>query len=333
MVVHRNPLFCRLARSVGVAAIALLLPAWVCAQSSARDALSIFPSDTQQFAYSNLAQLRTQPDYQQIQSRLLTPQLKSFMDFMRSMGTDPEKDVDEVTLGWRGDLQDASAYYGLAWGSFDPQAVHDYYVQQKLPWQEYGGYDLYAFGSGEARHDIFFTFFNYSQAAFGRLGDLQTLIDVRGGSKPALDTQADFVKYESELEGTSPQWGIATGAAAVDRAGPWLAGGQKLPFDPKALLAPVRAVLYRLDWGNGFTAHMSVVCDSMQSATLLAQLITAWQNVRGAPAGKVSPDVSNFIRGLQVEAHGSRVELTGSGPVQMVDQVMSGPSPPAEASQ
>jgi hypothetical protein len=330
---QKNALLLKVVKLLGVAALALFIPARVSAQSSARDALSIFPADTQQFAYSNLAQLRAQPDYQQIQSRLLTPQLKSFMDFMRSMGTDPDKDVDEVTLGWRGDLQDSSAYYGLAWGRFDPQAVHDYFVQQKLSWQEYGGYDLYAFGSGQARHDIFFTFFNYSQAAFGRLNDLQTMIDVRAGSKPALNTQADFVKYESELEGTSPQWGIATGAAAANRAAPWLAGGEKLPFDPQALLAPVHAVLYRLDWGGGFTAHMSVVCDSMQSASLLAQLVTAWQNVRGAPQSNVTPAVSNFIHGLQVEAHGSRVELTGSGPVQMVDQIMSGPSVPAKTSQ
>lgn len=318
---------------LGLVVVASLFPAGLRAQSSARDALAIFPSDTQQFAYSNLADLRAQPDYQQIRSRLLSPQLKSFMNFIRSMGTDPEKDVDEVTLGWRGDFSDSSAYFGLAWGRFDPQRVHDYFIQQKLPRQQYGGYDLYAFGSGQARKDIFFAFFNYAQAAFGRLNDLQTMIDVRAGSKPALNTQDDFVKYEAELEGTSPQWGIATGAAAANRAAPWLAGGAKLPFDPHALLGPVQAVLYRLDWSSGFTTHMSVVCDSLQSASLLAQLVTAWQNVRGAPAEKVDPDISNFIHGLQVEAKGTRVEITGSGPLQMVDQIMNGPPMPPSASQ
>ena len=300
-----------------------LFPGLLLGQSSARDALSVFPADTQQLAYSNLAQLRAQPDYEQIQQRLLTPQLKTFMDFLRSMGTDPDKDVDEVTLGWHGDLDDASAYYGLAWGRFQPEKVHDFFVQQKLPWQEYGGYDLYAFGSGESRRDIFFAFFSSSSAALGRLSDLKTLIDVHAGTHPALDLKPDFVKYEAELEGTSAQWGIATGAAAANRAAPWLAGG-KLPFDPKALLTPVQAVLYRMDWGSGFTTHMSVVCDSEQSASLLAQLVTAYRDVR--PAASVSPAVSSFIQGLQVQASGSRVELTGSAPVQFVDQIMSGPS-------
>lgn len=308
-------------------AVVFLFPSLLGAQGSARDALSTFPSDTQQFAYSNLAQLRAQPDYSLIQNRLLSPQLKSFMDFFRSMGMDPDQDVDEVTLGWHGDLNDDSAYYGLAWGRFQPEKVHDFFSQQKLSWQQYGGYDLYAFGSGEARRDIFFAFFSSSSAVFGRLHDVKTLIDVHAGSKPALNRVSEFAKYEVELEGTSPQWGIATGDAAANRAAPWLGSSEKLPFDPKVLLAPVRAVLYRMDWSSGVTTRMSIVCDSQQSASLLAQLITAWQSVR-ASAPETHPGVSQFIRGLEVQANGSRVELTGNAPLQVVGQILSGPAPP-----
>lgn len=311
-----------------MAALALF-PALLAAQSSARDALSTFPADTQEIAYSNLAQLRTQPNYAVIQAHLLNAQLQGFTDFARSMGIDPEKDVDEVTLGWRGSPIDPAGYYGLAWGRFDPGKVHDYFVTQNLPWQQYGGYDLFAFGSGDTRRDLYFAFLSYSTAAFGRLGDLKTLIDVRAGSKPALETKADMVKYEGELEGSSPQWGIATGAAAANHASPWLSGGAKLPFDPQGLLAPVKAVLYRLDWDSGFTMHMSAVCDSVQSASMLAQLVTAWQNVRQSPDPNTNPAVANFIQGLQVQADGSRVELTGTAPVEIVGQILSGPPQPA----
>jgi hypothetical protein len=311
-------------------AAACLFPALLAGQSSARDALSMFPADTQEFAYSNLSQLRSDSDYQAIQSRLLNSQLKGFTDFLRSMGIDPDKDVDEVTLGWHGSPIDPAAYYGLAWGRFDPGKVHDYYVQQKLPWQQYGGYDLFAFGSGDSRQDLYFAFLSYATGAFGRLGDLKAMIDVRAGSKPALETKPDFVKYEGELEGTSAQWGIATGAAAANHAAPWLAGGGNLPFDPQSLLTPVRAVLYHLDWDSGFTMHMAVVCDSIQSASMLAQLITAWQGVRQAPNANLNPAVTSFVQGLQVQADGSRVELTGSAPVEIVGQILSGPPQPSQ---
>lgn len=312
-----------------MAAAMLLFPALLVGQSSGRDALSAFPADTQEFAYSNLAQLRSLPDYQVIQQFLLSSQLKGFTDFLRSLGVDPDKDVDEVTLGWHGSPIDPSAYYGLASGRFDPGKVHDFFVQQNLPWQQYSGYDLYAYGSGNASRDLYFAFLSYSTAAFGRLGDLKTLLDVRAGSKPSLETKDDFVKYEGEMEGTSPQWGIATGAAAANHAAPWLAGGGKLPFDPQSALSPVRAVLYRIDWGSGFTMHMSVVCDSVQSASMLSQLINAWQSVRQAPDPNMNPALTSFIQGLQVSSDGSRVELTGSAPAQIVDQILSGPPPPA----
>jgi hypothetical protein len=314
---------------LAVAAAICLFPALLAGQSSGRDALSMFPADTQEFAYSNLSQLRSQPDYAVIQARLLNSQLRGFTDFLRSMGIDPDKDVDEVTLGWHGSPIDPAAYYGLAWGRFDPGKIHDYFVEQKLPWQQYGGYDLYAFGSGDASRDLYFAFLSYSTAAFGRLGDLESLIDVRSGSKPALDSKADFVKYEGELEGSSPQWGIATGAAAASHATPWLAGGEKLPFDPQGLLTPVRAVLYHIEWDSGFALHMSVVCDSVQSASMLAQLVTAWQNVRQAPGTNANPAMTSFIQGLQVQADGSRVELNGSAPVEIVGQILSGPSQPS----
>ncbi len=303
-------------------------PALLAAQSSARDALSLFPADTQELAYSNLAQLRGQPNYETIEVGILNAQLRGFTNFLRSMGVDPDKDVDEVTLGWHGSPIDPSAYYGLAWGRFDPGKVHDYFVQQKLSWQQYGGYDLYAFGSGDGSRDLYFSFLSYSAAAFGRLGDLKTMIDVRARSKPALETKSDFAKYEDELEGSSPQWGIATGAAAVNHATPWLGGGGQLPLDPQSLLRPIKAVLYHIDWDSGFGMKMSVVCDSVQSASMLAQLVTAWQNTRQAPDPNTNPAITSFIQGIQVQANGSRVELSGSAPVEVVGQILNGPPPP-----
>jgi hypothetical protein len=310
-------------------AAACLFPALLAGQSSARDALTIFPADTQEFAYSNLAELRSQPNFQVIQARLLNSQMRGFTGFLRSMGVDPNNDVDEVTLGWHGSPIDPSAYYGLALGRFDPGKVHNYVVEQNLPWQQYGGYDLYAYGAGSGAQDLYFAFLSYSTAAFGRLGDLKMLLDVRAGSKPALESKASFVKYESELEGTSPQWGIATGPAAANQAAPWLAGGAKLPFDPQSALSPVRAVLYRIDWANNFTMRMSVVCDSVQSATLLARLITAWQGVQQAPGANLNPAITGFVQSLQVSSNGARVELTGSGPVEVLGQILNGPVHPS----
>lgn len=309
-------------------AAAMLLPAALVGQSAARDALSTFPADTEQLAYSNLAQLRTLPDYGAIQQRLLTPQLSSFEDFLRSMGTDPNKDVSEVTLGWRGDPSDLEAFFGLAWGNFDPDRIHEYFQTHQLAYQHYGGYDLYPFGAGAVRKQLFFAFLSSSSAIFGRLHDIKALIDVLAGKDPSLGSNAQFASWEGELEGTAPQWGMATGRAAANRAAPWLAAGTGMTVDPKVLLKPVRAVLYRLDWSDGLTAHMSVVCASDQDATAIAKLANAWQAASGNDSKRLGAGLASFVQNLQISANGSRVEITGSGPLDIVNKIFNGPVQP-----
>lgn len=309
-----------------LAAIIYLFPALLRGQIAAREALSSFPADTQQITYSNLAQLRAVSNYAQIRSGLLNRQFNDFEAFLRSVGVDPEADVDEVVLGWRGEATSATGYFGLAEGRFQPERVHDYFVAHKLPVSEHAGQELFAFGSGQDRGDLFFAFLTSSTGAFGRVSDLKAVLDVRAGSRPALDSNSAFVNWEAELEGASPQWGVATGKAAANQAAPWLTGGQKLPVDPKALFDSVQAVLYRIDWSDGFTTHLSIVCRDSQNAATLGQLFNLWRTARQMDPSDSPPGIKAFIQGLDLQVEGARVEVTGSGPLEIASAVLRGPT-------
>jgi len=82
-------------------AVIAVFPSPLPAQLIAREAFASFPADTLQFACMDLTQLRDLPSYPEIRAHLLSRQLRAFEDFLRSMGTDPEKDVDEVAMGWQ----------------------------------------------------------------------------------------------------------------------------------------------------------------------------------------------------------------------------------------
>ena len=220
-------------------AITLLFPALSRGQGAARDALHSFPAETQQMVHSSLAQLRALPEYPRIRQWIFAQRLRELESFLRSTGSDPEKDVDEVALGWRGDPSSAP-FFGLAEGRLDPDRTHEYFVQRRRPFQQYAGYELYSSASDGDRADFFFVYFDSSAAAFGSLADIKTILDVRAGTHAALDSSSEFASAEAELEGTAPQWGIARGAAAASQAAPWLTAGAKLPVDLKAFLAPVK---------------------------------------------------------------------------------------------
>ena len=303
------------------AAFALVMPSESRAQWLGREALSSFPADTQQLAYLNLAQLRSMAEYPQMRNYLLNRQFRDFQDFLRSLGVDSENDVNEVILGWRGMGTDRPGMMGRAEGRFDAEKVRRQMVRMQMPIRQYQGYELYTFGSGEDPTDVVFVFFSASSAAFGRMRDLKELLDVRAGARPALESNAALAAWEAELEGTSPQWGISVGKAASLQAGPWIAaGGKDLP-DISKILGPVEAVLYRMDWGGGVTTHASIICQSDESASTLAQLLAILRTARGSG---VPEGVLTILQGLEVQASGPRVELTTSAPFSVIEQMMRG---------
>ncbi|MGH9353757.1 MAG: hypothetical protein ACRD2G_16615 [Terriglobia bacterium] len=312
---------------------ALFCPAFARSQEVARQALSAFPPDTQQVAYVNLAELRSLPNYRQLRGILFNRQMIYFEQFLRSIGADPEKDVDEAVVGWRGAPTKSSPLFGLAAGRFNVVEAQNSIAQESLPAAQYQGFTLDAFGAGHSSQDLFFTFFNEGLAGFGRLTDLKALIDGYLGRRPTLNSNPDFVKWEGNLDGSAPEWGITTGKAALNVAVPWLAGvpglsgpsglsdraGQKGGLE--SVIGPVKAVLYQANWGANFSAEISIICENAQSAQTLAELLSVWRD-SSALTGKRPADVNNFIQGLEINASGNEVTLDGQGPPAAVAQLL-----------
>jgi hypothetical protein len=311
-----------LLRAASAVWLVLAIPGLLGAQQAERISMTTFPADTQQIAYSNFVQLRSSSDYPQIRRHVLFQQLRGFQEFLHSLGINPEKDVDEVVLGWRGQSLSGPGSFGVAAGRFEPDKVQEFFTKSQLPVQSYAGFDLFAFGSGADPEDTFFTFLDSSLAAFGRLHDLKALLDVQAGSAPALETNQTLQGYEAELEETAPQWGILTGKAAANVATPWLTGGKKNTVDLTVFMQPVQAVLYRIDWDGGFTAHISVVCKTPESAAGMFQFLNILKSapVFSAAGGGSGP--SPLVQNLDARQDGSRIELSASGPADALEQIL-----------
>jgi len=312
--------FCGVALSV-----VLFFSAPLYGQYAGQDALASFPIDTQQMAYTNLADLRQVPQYPLIQAHLMSPQLRNLENLLKSAGVDPNKDVNELVLGWRGEAQDTTRFFGLAEGSFQPDQIHEFFVNNKMPIQRYSGYDLYAFGSGTARTDMFFTFIDNTKAEFGRLGDLKALIDVRNSARPPLNSNADFRRWEGDLDSLAPQWGISTGPAAANQAIPWLTQGKKIQIDPSALFGSVKAVLYRVNWGSQIMAHLSIICQNPEAANGFGQLLSMLRSAQPAAQKSMSPALAQILQNMNVQVDGSQLNLEASTSVDDLAQLLNAP--------
>jgi hypothetical protein len=307
--------------AIGVAGMGLI-PRPLAAEQLPAEALSTFPADTLQVAFTDLATLRSLPAYPQIRQRILNRQLHSFEDFLRPMGIEPEKDIDEVMLGWRGELVGPGAYLGLAAGRFQPALIQQYFERTNLPVREYNGADLYAFGSGTDPDDLFFTFFDTSLAGFGRMGDVKAMIDARQGSINALNSNSDFVNWEGELEETAPQWGIVNGKSAANLAGSWLAPSGQKAVNLSSMGRSVRALLYSVQWDTGFSAELTLVCDTPESAAGFATLIGLLQQAASKSSPGTGPTFPPILQSIEAKRDGNRLKLDVSGPPEILDQVL-----------
>lgn len=298
------------------------LPIPLAADQLPGEALNTFPADTLQVSYTNLAALRSLPVYPQIRQRMLNRQLRAFEDFLRPMGIEPEQDIDEVMLGWRGELVGPAGYLGLAAGRFQPNVIQKNVEHAGLPVRQYDGANLYAFGSGGDPDDVFFTFLDSTLAAFGRLGDVKAMLDARQGSLNALNANSDYVNWQGELDGTAPQWGILNGKSAGNLAGLWLAPSGQKSVDLSSLGRSVRALLYRVQWDTGFTAQIIMVCDTPESAAGFSNLIGLLQQAaqKPAPAGGVT--LPAILQSIETRRDGARLELDVSGPPEMLDKIL-----------
>ena len=318
---RKNPVMVRWALAVAVL-VACLLPSPLAADQLPGEALNTFPVDTLQVAFTNLATLRSLSVYPQIRERILNRQLRAFENFLQPMGIDPEKDIDEVMLGWRGEMVGPAGFLGLAAGRFQPALIQQYFEHTGLPIREYDGADLYAFGSGSDPDDLFFTFFDNTLAAFGRLGDLKAMLDARQGSANALNANADFVNWQGELDGTAPQWGILNGKSAGNLAGLWLAPGGQKNVDLSSLGRSVRALLYRVQWDSGFSAQLFMVCNTPESAAGFATLIGLLQQAAQKPTPAGAAALPPILQSIETHRDGARLELDVSGPPELLDQIL-----------
>jgi len=315
----------RLIQAITTAALLLtailLLPLPLSADQLPGEALNTFPSNTLQVAFTNLATLRSLPVYPQIRQRILNRQLRSFEDFLRPMGIEPERDIDEVMLGWRGELAGPSDYLGIAAGNFHPDLIQKYFDQTGLPTREYDNAALYAFGSGSDPDDLFFTFLNTNLAAFGRIGDVKAMLDARQGSINALNANSDFVNWQGELDGTAPQWGILNGKSLANVAGSWFGSGAKA-VDLTSLGRSVRALLYRVQWDSGFSAQLFLVCDTPESAAGFAALVGALQQASRQPGPAGAAGLPPILQNVEIHRDGTRVEMDVSGPPELLNQIL-----------
>jgi hypothetical protein len=288
-----------------VALLGLLVPGTIRAQDAAKEALASFSPQTIRLEYSNLAKLRTLPNYDSLRQRYVGPRLKELEDSLSQLGVQ-EADVDEIVLGWQPGSEKMELD-GLVAGRFNPQTLADRAAAQGLSSSTVDGAPVYCLGSESTATCV--AVLNDSLGAFGSLHNLGTILETRSGAAASLMSNERVVKLVGEVQGRAPIWGVNVGEAVPDWFKAWLPAQANLQMDWARTFQSVEALVYSVDTADKVQLDAKLDCTTAQTAESLRQILEglkifqqlAWQNQ--------NPNQPNPFESVEIVRNEQRVSL------------------------
>lgn len=292
------------------ALLACLAPPDGLAASLRNDVLFLLPEESGEVAFLDVKALRASPHFAQIKQRLLPARFGQFERFVRTVGVDPDTDVDWVAwvLMAPGPENPAELFLGLAQGQFAPEKVEGHFRQQKLPLRDYRGQTLFPFGSGAGTEDLYFTFLDSSTAAFGTRASLELLLETRyGGHNDLLHNQV-LLERVHEVNGRAPVWVV------FDEHYTQLAVAQLVPeaakFEEfKQVAKRFRSGLLRLNLDREMSLSFQAWCDEPVDAQAFSLLLQTGLTAQSWQVQKTNPALSAVLGQTEVRTAGERLEV------------------------
>src|SRR5579859_4775441 len=167
--------------------------------SSARTCV---PADLLQLISVDYRALKDSPTAMALKQQLMPDNIKQFEVALKSIGLDPEKDVDTLTFAsFRAGKQGVKTV-GVAAGPFNMKAVLKKMKLQKFVPKKYGTAEIYPMDGG-----FVMSFLDDSTLLFGDSTSIRVALDTRDGQILGLDSNGNMADMMTSVD-AAPVWSI-----------------------------------------------------------------------------------------------------------------------------
>ena len=290
-------------------AVLILAPPGASQSALRSDALYLLPQESSLVAFVDLQALRSSPHYDLLRQRLLTPRAAAYERFLRSLGIDPEKNLDWVA--WvRAPVRATpgrEVLLGIAQGRFRPELAEQFFLQQRLPIDAYRGQSLYPYRGERGAKDFSVTFLDATTVAFGHRAGLELMLETRFGGRPDLSRNQALISRVNEVNGRAPAWAVFDARStpgAVRRLFP-----EVVKFDDYARVAGgFRASTLQIAFGQQTSIVFQVSCNSATDAETLSHLLQTGLLAHSWQTQRTHPGLSGLLARVEVSNAGEQVE-------------------------
>jgi len=283
--------------------VSLLLASMAYAMPLNSSARSCVPADLLQVISVDYRALKDSPTAMALKNQLMPDNIKQFEAALKSIGLDPDKDIDSLTFASFHAGKQGVKTIGVAAGPFNMKAVLKKMKLQKFVPKKYGtgnnAADIYPMDGG-----FVMSFLDDSTLLFGDPTSIRVAIDTRNGQVLNLDTNGDMADMMSNVD-SSPVWSILDQVGTQNMMHAALGDASKIA-DYDTLKKRLLGSRYTMDFSSGVNFDLTVVTsDSVTAGTLSAgvKMGIAVKKMSATPAEKIA------VENTTVDSDGSNIAI------------------------
>jgi hypothetical protein len=251
--------------------------------SSARTCI---PADLLQLISVDYRALKDSPTAMSLKDQLMPDNIKQFEAALKSIGIDPEKDVDTLTFASFRSGKQGVRGVGVAAGPFDMKTVLKKMKLQKYVPKKYNNSNLYPMDGG-----FMMTFLDDSTLLFGDPTAIRVALNTRDGLVLGLDTNGDMADMMTSAD-SAPVWSILDQQGTQNMMRSALGDASKIA-DYDTVKKRLVGSRYQMSFNNGVNFDLTVVTSDSITAGQMASLVKAgilYKKMSATPAEKVAVD-------------------------------------------
>jgi hypothetical protein len=280
-----------------ICAAAFVIPAWGAAMpSSARPAI---PSDVQQLITVDYRALKNSDTAMALKAQVLPPSLKEFEGQLKSVGINPDKDVDELTFASYRAGKEGVKVVGAAQGSFTRKTVLGKMRLNKIKPLKYRDSDIYPMSNG-----MNMTFLDENTMLFGDLSAVKGALDARDGYTSSLDSNSQVADMIGPVE-SGVVWSVLDQQGTQNMLLSALGDAGKLA-DFDMIKRRVLGSRYAMNFQNGVTFDLDIVTSDSVTAGTLSSLVKAGVLYRKMTA---TPIEKTALENVTVNSDSSNLQM------------------------
>ena len=233
--------------------------------SSAR---TVIPSDIQQIISVDYRALKNSDTAMALKQQILPENLKEFEGVLKSVGINPDKDVEQLTFAAYRSGKQGMRVVGVAQGQFSTKNFLRKMRLNKVRPVKYRNTAMYPMSGG-----MQMTFLDEDTLLFGDSGAVKGALDARDGYASSVDSNSQIVDMIGSVD-SGTVWSVLDQRGTQNMLRSALGDAAGLA-DYETVKKRILGSRYTMGFSNGVNFDLDVVTSDSVTATTLSSLVKA----------------------------------------------------------